>query len=783
MRVFGAVFFLVWVAAVGAAPQPFETAVVQFLEKNCTSCHGQKKQKGDISLHLFRDGASLLKDRKKWKTILNTVEQHEMPPDDEPQPTDEERRIFLESARAVFAESDRTAKPDPGRVTLRRLNRVEYNNTIRDLTGVDFQPAADFPSDDVGHGFDNIADVLSISPVLMERYLDAASAVANGAIPSELPARQKRHMSGRYTEPGSASTPMRGQFRMMTPGKDHVGTGPVNTPFKPKEGTEYVFRTRAYADSPSGRPVRIAMIVAGEKMEKPDTSRAGALEIEKVQQVAKFRVLREVEVTARSEKAAQMLEVKLPYIKGMERIAIALVKDEAANPPPVVCLEFLETEETTDFSTPFMRRWMNGVASKTPPEQIREIMTFFMSRAWRRPVQKDEIERVAAIAESALARGAKFPLAIRESVIAVLSSPKFIFRMEPDDQPDSPEAHPLNEFHLATRLSYFLWSTMPDEELMRLANERKLTANLDAQIHRMLKDTRGEALVENFGMQWLQLRRLATHQADDQVFRKWRPSLRKSMAEETRLFLTEIAREDRSILDMLDGDFTYLDRRLGEAYGIYPPNGYDGENFKRVSLAGTPRGGLLTHGSILTVTSNPTRTSPVKRGKWILEQILGEPPPPPPPNVPSIEDNSRKELSGTFREKMMQHRADPKCANCHLKMDTMGFAMENFDGVGRWREKDEQGKPLEIGGKVSGLELHSLADLKTMLKDQREKFGRCVAEKMLIYALGRGLESYDDRAIDRIVDSLGKNQWKFSALVAGIAKSEPFILRRGKNQQ
>lgn len=766
-----------------AAPQSFEKAGVAFMQKHCISCHGREKKKGDVALHEFNDAASLLKARKKWKGILNAVEQHDMPPDDEPQPKDEERRVFLESARAVFAEFDKNAKPDPGRVTLRRLNRVEYNNTIRDLTGLDFQPAANFPSDDVGYGFDNIGDVLSVSPVLMERYLDAASTIAEMALPAELPKPNKRHMPARFTEPGAVGVPMRGEWRMFTPGKDHVGTGPLNTPFTPAPDSEYVFRTRVYAESPSGRPVRIAMIVAGPQIENPEKDKAAGLEIEKVGQVANFRVLREVEVTARSERDAQTFEVKMPRIKGIERIAVAIVRDSAANPPPTVFLRFLEAEGPLDRGTQFMKRYMGGLDGKPPRDQVRQVLTHFMSRAWRRPVLADEIERVASVADATIAGGADINAGIRQAVIGVLASPKFIFRMEPDTEPENPEAHPVSEFQLATRLSYFLWSTMPDEELFKLAGERKLTASLDSQVRRMLKDPRATALVENFGIQWLQLRRLATHQADESVFKRWRPSLRNSMLEETRLFLNEIVREDRSILDMLDGDFTYIDRRLSEVYGIYPPGGFQGDAFRRVSLAGTPRGGLLTQGSILTVSSNPTRTSPVKRGKWVLEQILGDPPPPAPPNVPSIDDGNRKELSGTFRQKMMQHRADPKCGNCHAKMDTIGFAMENFDGIGRWRDKDEQNRPLEIGDKVPGLELHSLAELKTMLKNQRTQFGRCVAEKMLIYATGRGLEYYDDRTIDTIVATLEKENWRFSALITAIAKSDPFRLRRGTSQK
>jgi hypothetical protein len=236
------------------------------------------------------------------------------------------------------------------------------------------------------------------------------------------------------------------------------------------------------------------------------------------------------------------------------------------------------------------------------------------------------------------------------------------------------------------------------------------------------------------------------------------------------------------VLDLIDADYTYVDRRLGEIYGIQPPGGFGGDGFKRVSLAGTPRGGLLTHASILTVTSNPTRTSPVKRGKWILEQLLGDPPPPPPPNVPSIDDSSRKELTGTFRQRLEQHRADPKCANCHAKMDTMGFALENFNGIGQWRDKNEQGQPVEVGGKAGGVDLRSLADLKKLLRDQKDQFTRCLSEKMLIYALGRGLEYYDDRALDRIQAELPKGGYRFSTLVTAIVKSDPFRLRRGKAQ-
>jgi hypothetical protein len=373
---------------------------------------------------------------------------------------------------------------------------------------------------------------------------------------------------------------------------------------------------------------------------------------------------------------------------------------------------------------------------------------------------------------------------LRRAVTAVLASPKFIFRLEPDPQPENPDAHPIDEFQLATRLSYFIWSSAPDDTLLQMAWDKRLSPNLDSQVRRMLKDPRASALVDNFAMQWLQLGRIAGHSADAKVFPKWDPKLANSMLEETRRFCAEILREDRSVLDLLDADFTWVDRPLAELYGIKVPGGWEKGEWKRVSLAGTPRGGLLTQASILTVTSNPTRTSPVKRGKWVLEQLFGDPPPPAPPNVPSIDDRQRKELTGTFREKLEQHRADPKCANCHAKMDTFGFALENFDGIGQWRDKDETGARVDASGELgTGRKLEGVSGLRNLLHDRKDAFTRCLSEKLLIYALGRGLDYYDEPTLDRIQASLARNNYKFSTLVAEIAKSDPFRLRRGKAQE
>jgi hypothetical protein len=774
--------FCVFLGAVAEAQEPFAKVGMPFLEKYCTSCHGAEKQEAELALHDFKDDASVLKKRRIWKHVIELVEEKEMPPSEKKlQPTDAERAAFVASAKAIFAAYDKNAKPDPGRVTIRRLNRNEYNNTVRDLLGVDTEPTKDFPSDGVGYGFDNIGDVLSLSPLLMERFIDAAQEVAEQAVPLEKPKPPVKRLSARYYEPASANIPMRGDWREMAPGKDHVGTGPLFTSFKALPEATYTVRAELFSE---GRPVRVALLAVGENIANPEPpARFAMLEADKVPQVAKCRVLKVFDVTARSQDKPQIIEAKLTGIAGVERVALALVRNPAPGDPAKVFVKTIEVEGPDDTRTPFLKKWAQAKPGTTPAQQTRVLLAYFMPRAWHRIVTNDEIERVARLVDNAMRKGEPWEAGIRQALIAVLSSPKFLFRMEIDDQPENPDPHPINEFQLATRLSYFLWSSCPDDELLTYALSNQLTRNLDAQIKRMLKDPRAEALVDNFGMQWLQLRRLANHQADEKTFRRWRPNLKNSMLEETKLFLSEIIREDRSVLDLLDADFTYLDRRLAEVYDMQPEGGFDGDKFRRVSLKGTARGGLLTHASVLTVTSNPTRTSPVKRGKWILEQILGEPPPAPPPVVPSLDDESRKELSGTFRQRLEQHRADPKCGNCHAKMDTIGFALENFDGIGQWREKNEHGERVEVGGQIpNGPELKSLGDLKKLLRDEKDAFTRCLTEKMLIYALGRGLEYYDERAIDKIQRDLAAGGYKFSALVTAIAKSDPFRLRRGKGQ-
>ena len=508
-----------------------------------------------------------------------------------------------------------------------------------------------------------------------------------------------------------------------------------------------------------------------------------------------MKILKTFEVTSRSEDKPQRVELQVNR-RGrtgpIARIGIALVKP-AEEEPPVKLYVKLEAEGPLPLHSHVFL--MNCTADETQAEQTREIIGRLLPRAFRRPVTKDEIEAVAKFADQAVADGLQWEEGIRRAVMAILCSPKFLFRVELDDRPDSAEPHPINEFQLASRLSYFLWSSMPDEELFELAAKGKLSANLDAQVRRMLADPKSIALVDNFAMQWLKLDPLRTHAPDREAFPKFDDSLRSSMLTETKLFLHSIIREDRSLLHLLQSDYTFLNSRLGEHYGIVDSIGnrrrpreielrgkpLPSNHFVRVSLKDAERGGLLTQASILTITSSPSRTSPVKRGTWVLENILGTPPPPPPPNVPELDAKQEAEPV-TLRQRLEQHRADKTCASCHAKIDPLGFAFEHYDAIGAFREKDGE-NDIDASGKLpDGGTIDGVVELREKLLQDKDTFTRFLAERMLTYALGRSVEYYDRQAIDQIVSDVAKDDYKFSRLVTAIANSDPFRMRRGKDE-
>jgi hypothetical protein len=434
-----------------------------------------------------------------------------------------------------------------------------------------------------------------------------------------------------------------------------------------------------------------------------------------------------------------------------------------------------------------------AIVFRTPkkPEEVTECATAiqqsFAMRAYRRPVTGGELAKLMRFVDLARENGDSFERGIQLAVQATLVSPQFLFRVElyrggRKRSAGKTESEvigiPLNPFEVASRLSYFLWSSMPDDELFKLALEGKLNDpdTLTQQVRRMLRDSRAQALVENFADQWLQLRLLKTVSPDKALFPSFDEALRESMQKETELFFASVMREDRSILDFLDCDYTFLNERLARHYGV---PGVVGDKFRLVRLKGQNRGGLITQASVLTVTSNPTRTSPVKRGRWVLEQVLGTPPPPPPPNVPQLADDKKAALSGSLRQRMEQHRSNPSCTSCHSRLDPPGFGLENFDAVGAWREKDS-GFAIDASGKLpSGESFRGPGELKAIFKSRKREFSRCLTEKLLIYALGRGLEDFDACVIDRIVDAVAADQYKFNRMVLEIVKSEPFLKRRG----
>lgn len=777
---------------------PLPAAMTGFLQKYCVTCHGDSNPKAGLSLLTFKDELSLLKARKKWEQLAEMVREGEMPPEEAPQPPLADKEAFVTAIKGVFENADKNAKPDPGRITVRRLNKTEYNNTIRDLFHFDIKPAEDFPSDDVGHGFDNIGDVLTLSPVLMERYLAAAESIAQRAILVNVPTVPRRYLSGRFLQPNNGKTPQ-GRFRPMNPADaDPTISGPFTAPadyLKFSAEDDLILRANVYAETKGTSPVKVALFISGGNINDPspdaevDTLLGAALKNNKP-----LKILKVFEITARDAKKLDQIEFPISHRGDVQRAGIAIVKPPEGEEPPQLFVEHLWSEGPLE-QRPFAQREIVGPKSDKPQsEQNREIMSRFLSRAFRRPATPRETERYAKIVDDAVASGEKWEAGLQLAIQAALTSPKFLFRFELDDQPTTAESVAIDEYQLASRLSYFIWSSVPDAELTELAAKKQLTANLDAQVKRMLKDKKAEALVDNFAMQWLQLGRLQLVAPDQKLFPSFNEFLRRSMFKETKLFLGEIIREDRSLLDLIAADFTYLNEPLARHYGIVDTHGtvagkkptkpggqpIRGFNFVRVSLDGADRGGLLLQASVLTVTSNPTRTSPVKRGRWVLEQLLGTPPPPPPPNVPELDKNDGQPLTGSLRQRMEQHRKNPACANCHASMDPLGFAFENYNAIGGYRQKDGEFEIDPSGELPGGKKFQGPAELKAILQEKRDLFARCVAEKLLTYALGRGLEYYDKPTIDKVCAALAKNEFKFSTLVTEIATSDPFRLRRGK---
>lgn len=742
----------------------FDRDIQPLLGQYCYGCHGETKRKADLSLQEYRTEAQAVSHRQVWEKVLRNVRTREMPPENKPQPTQAERDLIAAWIEAKVFQCD-CNHPDPGRVTLRRLNRVEYNNTIRDLIGVDFRPADDFPADDSGYGFDNIGDALSMPPVLLERYLAAAERILDEAIVTEDLTRRRVRRVNAESMDSTTGTESKGDGWVIV-GRE----GELFTSMRFAVPGEYAFRVRAYGEQAGPEPVRMALRIGGKDVK--------VLEV------------------PQEQNAPKTFEQRFIAPAGVQRCAVAYLNNfrDPKNPDPKqrdrnLAVDYVEFEgpiEPKPQPLPALHeRIFTCRAATNAPLEVklscaREIIANFAKGAYRRPVQSEELASLAGLAGLALKNGESLESAVKIALQAVLISPHFLFRGELQPHPNNPASvHRIDEYALASRLSYFLWSSMPDRELFAEAERGTLRKHLEAQVRRMLKDSKARALVNNFGGQWLQVRNLDLVTPDSTLFPSFDDGLRAAMRTETELLFETIMREDRDIIEFINADYTFVNARLAHHYGM---TNIGGEAYQKVSLRETQRAGVLTHASILTLTSNPTRTSPVKRGKWVLENILGTPPPPPPPDVPELKD--AKQLSGTLRQRMEQHRENPACASCHARMDPIGFSFEHFNAIGAWRQKDEE-LPIDPSGKlVTGESFRDPNELRQILATQkRDEFVRCLSTKMLTYALGRGLEYYDKCATDEIAAHLAKRNYRFSALVMGIVRSTPFQMRRGEGER
>ena len=543
--------------------------------------------------------------------------------------------------------------------------------------------------------------------------------------------------------------------------------GELRKKFQFSKPGKYILRVRAFGQQAGPDPARMEFRLDGKPLKVFDVRATG--------------------------NRPENYEFALQMEQGERQIGVGFINDyfKADDPDPdnrdrnlvVEYLEIIGPVETKPPPPPnpliFIRQPVPVLVTN---DAARAIVRNFATRAFRRPVKNDELERLLKIYEMVRHDGGNFDDAIRLALEAVLVSPNFLFRGELQPEPDNAKSvHPVDEYALASRLSYFLWSSMPDDELFALAAKGQLRKSLPAQLKRMFKDPKSHALVENFADQWLQLRNLAAAVPDKETFPNFNDALRADMGRETEMFFQYVLQQDRSIFDFIDADYTFADERLAKFYGL---SGVTNADFQRVSLKGTPRGGLLTQASILTLTSHAARTSPVKRGKWVLENILGTPPPPPPPDVPALKEDKETVAGATMRQRMEQHRANAICASCHTRMDPIGLGFENFNAIGQWRDKDGDA-PIDSAGQLTSGELFkNPGELKQiLLRQKREQFVHCLTEKMLTYALGRGLEPYDKCAVDEITKQLARHNYKFASLIQAVVESQPFEMRRGEEKK
>lgn len=747
-------------ASVGPEPDPFSTSAFPLLQLHCSRCHSEEDPNGDFVLSRYSDSRSALEHRKMWEKALRLIQRGEMPPKDEPRLPGTDIETLKRSLKVTLDSYDCSGEIPAGVVTLRRLNRTEYNNTIRDLTTVDFRPADSFPVDDSGYGFDTIGDVLSLPPLLLEKYLLASEQIVEKAL------LRKPDENGPFKEIEAQKMKYVGPGEMVKHGTVWVvltSNSELQVEEEIPEDGLYKFSSKCFGDQAGGEPPKLAYKVDGETVAVLD-------------------------VKAPSFKMSGWVGEKIRLSKGKHLLAVAFINDyyKPDDPDPKnrdrnIGLRSLDLQGPIDETPALGRAKLLPREPENNPEDeskcAREVLAAFLSRAFRRPVSETEIDRFHSMYLHSRQQGAEYEDSLRLSLQAVLISPDFLFRVEADrSEGGMHHQWRLSDHELATRISYFLWSTMPDEELRAVADRGELSRSdvLEQQVARMLKDPKAIALAENFIGQWLELRKVDTLQPDPKTFDKFDPALRKAMRQETEHLFQHLLSENGSLTDLLGANYTFVNKRLADHYGI---PGVKGDEFQRVNYPDDRRGGILSHASILMLTSNPTRTAPVKRGKWILENILNEPPPPPPPNVETLKEDEKSVASGSLRQRLEIHRSQPACASCHDQMDPLGFGLENFDGIGEWREKDGE-FPIDPSGELpDGEKFATPAELRGILVGKKDRFLRCTAEKLFTYALGRGVEPSDQCALDRICEATKADEYRLLRLIQEVIRSTPFTHR------
>jgi uncharacterized protein DUF1592/uncharacterized protein DUF1588/uncharacterized protein DUF1587/uncharacterized protein DUF1595/uncharacterized protein DUF1585 len=800
-----------WIGILGAAlgclhaasPQSSSSApapavpVSTVINRYCLACHNDKLKTADLSLSQVKL-ESVSPDAAMWEKVLVKLRGRAMPPAGVPRPDN----AGYESCIAYLErELDRSAaaKPNPGRPTIHRLNRAEYTNAIRDLLAIDIDAASLLPIDDASYGFDNIGDALTVSPTLLERYLSAAEKISRLAIgdPNISPVSQTYRVPSDFVQDDRSSERLPFESR----------GGIAIRHYFPLDG-EYLIQIRL--QRVSGPERNGGVIIGLAEPHQIDLRLDGA-------RVKRFTVGGEGrdygkknDSEAHDETyelhADEGLELRLPVNAGSHRIGVAFLNRSVEPEDALQRYDGLpqfgrQYEEEDDLPAvdhvtiagPYSRQGSGDTLSrrrifvcrpidgKEENNCAREILATLARRAYRRPVTDADVQTLLVFYKSGR-KQRDFEAGIEVALKAMLVSPQFLFRIERDPASVAPgAAYRVSDIELASRLSFFLWSSIPDDELLDAAERGKLhdPAILEQQVRRMLADSRSRALVSNFAGQWLYVRNIQKVVPDRDAFPEFDGNLREAFQQETELFFESMLREDRSVLDLLNADYTFLNERLARHYGI--PNIY-GSHFRRVTLSDENRKGLVGQGSILTVTSYANRTSPTLRGKWLLENILGSPPPPPPNNVPSLKDRGDDGKILSVRQQMEQHRKDPACAGCHTRMDPLGFALENFDAIGRWRTTSGADRtPIDSSGILpDGTHFNGPADLRKVLLDRPEEFVTTVSEKLLTYALGRGTEYYDAPAIRKIVREAAPGGYRWSSLILGVAQSMPFQMRRSR---